>query len=164
MWMLMKMFPIGSPWCPGHPLLCPACLQVATDLLKLEQVVTPQNQCFGEMVKLAVLTPPGKRSKNIECWALVTISLDSIVDIRQHKEGTSDSSQWCLQPAGLKSPWRRNYEPLTMLIPLLFLDYSEEEVIIAPWKSFQIIWRGLPHTDFVSMTDCLLKLCYKNSL
>lgn len=32
-----------------------------------------------------------------------------------------------------------NYKPFTMLIPHLFLDYSEDEVIIAPWKAFQII-------------------------
>lgn len=31
-------------WCPGHSLPCHACLQFAADLLKLEQVVTPQNQ------------------------------------------------------------------------------------------------------------------------
>lgn len=101
-WVHMKTFPRGSPWCPGHPLRCHTCLQFATDLLKPEH---PKNS--GETVKLAVQTPPGSRSENIECWALETILLDSIVDIKQHKQGTSDSFQWYLQPAGLQSPWRR---------------------------------------------------------
>lgn len=44
---------------------------------------------------------------------------------KQHKEGTSHSSQWCLQPSGLQSPWRRNYKPFTMwLTPVSWLFWG----------------------------------------
>lgn len=42
-------------------------------------------------------------------------------------------------PAGLQSPWSRNYNPFTTQISFPFLDYSEAKIIIAPWKAFQVI-------------------------
>lgn len=51
-------------------------------------------------------------------------------------------------PAG---PWSRNKSPFTVLISFPFLDYSEDIVIFAPWKAFQITRRGAPHTGFVSV-------------
>lgn len=85
--MLMKMSPPGSPWCPGQPLPYHTCLQFATDLLKLEQVLTPQKQCRNSEAGSAD-TP---REQEQEHWMLrmVTILLDSIVDIKQHKAETS---------------------------------------------------------------------------
>lgn len=80
---------------PCQPVQCHAFLQSARDLLQLEQVITPQTG--EETVKVAMRAPPGSKSKNIACQAPVTILLDSILDIKQHEEGSSDSSQWCLR-------------------------------------------------------------------
>lgn len=69
-------------------------------------------------------------------------------------------------PAGLPSPWSRNYNLFKTLFSFPFLDYSEDKVIIAPWKAFQIIWRGVPCTGFVSMTaswSCAIETIYKNN-
>ena len=149
---------------PCQPLRCHPFLWFATNLLQLEQVIIPKTT--GEMVKVATQAPPESRGENIAYWAPVTILLDSILDIKQHKEGSNDSSQWCLSTCRPTKSWSRNYNPFTTLISLPLLDYSEDKVIIAPWKAFQIIWRDVPRTGFVSTTassSCAIETIYKNN-